>query len=34
MTLNMTGALLEGMAVTSHTAGVICTVTMDAVLPG
>jgi outer membrane protein assembly factor BamB len=33
MTINMTGALLEGMAVTSHTAGAICTVTMDSVMP-
>ena len=33
MTVNMTGALLEGMAVTSHTAGAICTVTMDSVVP-
>jgi hypothetical protein len=32
VTLPITGSMLEGLAVTSHHAGALCTVTMDTVV--
>ena len=34
VTLNLGATILEGMAVTSHNGGAMCTVTMDSVTPG
>ena len=34
VTLNITGSMLEGLAVTSHHTGAMCTVTMDTVVTG